>query len=277
MDVNLDHAAWLVDVDAVFGETEFVCSHCCGAASCTGSFGVAGAAFPDLDVEIAGVNLTADLEVHPLRKFIGVFHIWSKFSGCFFTYLIHKDDTMWITDRQTGCLVIFVVEGKVLIDNLTHLASHWNLSGKEGCLSHVYTKFCGTAVQALHFNRTGQSFDLKFFLFDIFMVKKVFCKNTDTISADRRFASVRVVDMHAHFSIDVHRSVQNAVCTESKTSLTHQSNLFALKLYTVLVRIQYQIIISKSLIFYHCNAVCHCYALPLDLLILWIYRYPQFI
>ena len=171
---------------------------------------------------------------------------------------------MWITDRQAGCLVIFVVESKVLVDNLTHR----NLSGKEGCLSHVYTKFCGTAVQALHFDGAGQSFDLKFFLFDIFMVKKVFCKNTDTISTDRCFASVRVVDMRAHFSIDVHRSIQNSVCAESETSLTHQCNLFALKLYAVLVRIQYQIIISKSLIFYHCNAVCHCHALPLDLLIL---------
>ena len=128
--------------------------------------------------------------LHPLRKFIGVFHIWSKLSGRFFTYLIHKDDTMWITDRQAGCLVIFVVKRKVLVDNLTHLASHRNLSGKEGCLSHVYTKFCGTAVQALHLDGAGQSFDLKFFLFDIFMVKKVFCKNTDTISTDGSFTSI---------------------------------------------------------------------------------------
>ena len=60
-DVDLDHAAWLVYVDAIFHEAFFVCGNGCCAASCSGSFGVTGAALPDFDVQVALIDLAADL------------------------------------------------------------------------------------------------------------------------------------------------------------------------------------------------------------------------
>ena len=60
-DIDLDYAARLIYVDAAFGQPQSVCCNGCCAASCSGSFGVTGAALPDFDVQVALIDLAADL------------------------------------------------------------------------------------------------------------------------------------------------------------------------------------------------------------------------
>ena len=89
------------------------------------------------------------------------------------------------------------------------------------------------------------------------MINQIFCKNAYTVATDCSFASIRIIDMDTHFSVDLDRSVKHTVRAKSESSLTQESNLFSLKLYTVFIWIEYQIIITKSLIFNHCNTVFH--------------------
>ena len=65
--------------------------------------------------------------------------------------------------------------------------------------------------------------------------------------------------MHSHFSVNVNWSVKHTIRSKSESPLAKKRNFFALQLKLVFLRIQYQIIISKALIFCHDNAVSHCF------------------
>ena len=53
--------------------------------------------------------------------------------------------------------------------------------------------------------------------------------------------------------------VEHTIRSKSESPLAKKCNFFALQLKLVFFRIQYQIIISKALIFCHDNAVSHCF------------------
>ena len=65
--------------------------------------------------------------------------------------------------------------------------------------------------------------------------------------------------MHSHFSVNVNWSVKHTIRSKSESPLAKKRNFFALQLKLVFLRIQYQIIISKALIFCHDDAVSHCF------------------
>ena len=118
-----------------------------------------------------------DEEMNSLQNQRQILVDYAEQNGCEIVGESFDDNVSGMTFNRKGLgkLEIAVDEGKIdvvlvkdlsrlgrhrtqtelFIDHFTHLTGHRDLSGKERCLSHIYTKFCCTAVQTLYFYSTG--------------------------------------------------------------------------------------------------------------------------
>ena len=181
--------------------------------------------------------------------------------------MIHEDDAVGISYRQAGGFIFFGIKYKRLVDHFPDLSGYRDLSGQERGFSHFYPKLCSPAVQTFHLYRSSQGLNAELPVFHISVIHKIFCEDPYAVTADGRLASVRVIDANAHFAVDIHRPVKNAVRAQTESPLAHQGDLLSLKMRSVLVWIQHQIIVPQSLIFHHHHTVRHYLYPPLSHLI----------
>ena len=191
----------------------------------------------------------AKLQIHAVGEFFCVFHQGSELHDSLRTDLIGKNDAMRIPDGQAGGFVFLVSKGEYLIDYLADLSRDRDLAGDKGSLSHVNAELGCPGIQCFHMHGTGQSFDVEFGISDIALIDQIFGKDTDTVAADGGFASIGIKNADSHFSVDLDRTVQNAVCTKAEAAAAHQCDLLADQLHMILFRVEDQIIVSKSLVF----------------------------
>ena len=117
------------------------------------AFSIATASPRVLGLFLGGEDLTADLQVHSLREFICIFHIRSQILYSFCTYIVCKNNAVWITNCQAGSLVFFSMEYEILLNYFTNFTGNRDIAGDKRWFSHVYFKFRCPAVQAFHMNR----------------------------------------------------------------------------------------------------------------------------
>jgi len=226
LDADFDFAAGHFDEDVSVAMAEFVGYGGGGTAAAAGGEGVAGSAFPDLDLDGVAVENFEELHVDALGEIGVVFDVGADAAGEVFGDFVEGNDAVGVADGGGVVGEGFAVRFDGFAQDFTGFADDWDLAALKTNLPHFDTDFA-RPIEDLGLYESAEGFDGEGGVLDLSGVPEIEGEDAEAVSTFFGFASVRVVDFETKLSfVGGQGAEQDAVGTESKVAVANEANFF---------------------------------------------------